>query len=242
MHYLHEAQLANIVTSYCTCLGGIMPLLFTAMTRSQPRRWVFVYACILLTGIPTVWLHSVEGNRLASFFDVGTNIFLAWALIVAVSGDFLRPASRRRLLSMVTPINLLVLVWLFLEISVVEKRPLIRFGGFGEFYTGEVVLIANAWVVTILFLRHARQIPRPSRPLLYLMVALFFSGMVLATASNREIMWRILPWHAAWHIVGMFGFVTMWLFNDTRFNPPLPGPAESGRASMPGLPVLAGRG
>ena len=40
MHYLHEAQLANIVTSYCTCLGGIMPLLFTALTRPQPRRWV----------------------------------------------------------------------------------------------------------------------------------------------------------------------------------------------------------
>ena len=155
MHYLHEAQLANIVTSYCTCLGGIMPLLFTALTRPQPRRWVFVYACILLTGIPTVWLHSVEGNRVASFFDVGTNIFLAWALIVAVSGDFLRPESRRRLLATVTPLNAVVLAWLIWEIFAAEKRPIIRFGGFGEFYTGEVALIANAWVVTILFLRHA---------------------------------------------------------------------------------------
>jgi hypothetical protein len=215
--------LANIVTSYCTCLGGIMPLVFTAMTRPQPRRWVLVYACILLTGIPTVWLHSVEGNRLASFCDVGTNILLAWAMIVAASGDFLLPQSRRRLLAIVTPINLLALCWLFLEISTVEKRPLVRFGSFGEFYTGEVVLIANAWVVAILFLRHAHRIPGPSRPLLYLMVATFFLGMVLATASNKEITWRILPWHAAWHIVGMFGFITMWLFNDIRFGVPEPG-------------------
>ena len=180
---------------------------------------MFVYACILLTGIPTVWLHSVEGNRVASFFDVGTNIFLAWALIVAVSGDFLRPESRRRLLATITPLNALVLAWLIWEIFAAEKRPLIRFGGFGEFYTGEVALIANAWVVTILFLRNAKLIPAPSRPLLYLMVALFFFGMVLATASNKEITWRIVPWHATWHIVGMVGFVTMWLFNDTRFHP-----------------------
>ncbi|HPA42061.1 MAG TPA: hypothetical protein PKV69_08625 [Candidatus Hydrogenedentes bacterium] len=34
--YLHDAQLANIVTSYCTCLGGILPLLFCLLTRPIP--------------------------------------------------------------------------------------------------------------------------------------------------------------------------------------------------------------
>jgi len=218
MGYQHDAQLANIVTSYCTCLGGIIPLLFTALTRSQPRRWVLVYGCILLTGIPTVWMHSVEGNHLASFFDVGTNITLAWALIVGVAGDFLLPESRRKLLLIVTPVNLLVLLWLFLEISLVPKRPIISFGEFGQFYAGEVALIVNAWVVALVFLRNAAKLPRDARPLLYATVALFFIGMVLASASNREITWRILPWHAAWHVVGMFGFITMWLFNDVRFN------------------------
>ena len=137
---------------------------------------------------------------------------------VAVSGDFLKPESRRKLLAIVTPVNVLVLVWLFLEISVVPKRPLIRFGEFGYFNVGEVALIANAWIVTIVFLRNVSKVPRRARPLLYVTVAAFFFGMVLATASNKEVTWHILPWHATWHIVGMFGFITMWLFNDVRFN------------------------
>ena len=39
MPYLHDAQLANIVTSYCTCLGGLLPLLFCAIAGKQPARW-----------------------------------------------------------------------------------------------------------------------------------------------------------------------------------------------------------
>lgn len=215
--FLHKAQLANAVTSFATCLGGIMPLLFTALAGKQPRRWVFVYACVLITGIPTVILHAYEGNRLASFFDVGTNILLAWALQLAVAGDFLTPNARRRLTWTSTCINAGVLLWLLHEVFAVEKTPLIRFGSFGEFYAGEVALILNCLVGTGLFVAHHSRIPRQARGLFYLIVSMFLCGLFLATAGNSHVSSRIFAWHAVWHLIGAFGFVTLWLFNHVRF-------------------------
>ena len=53
--YLHEAHLANIVTSYCTCLGGLIPLVYCAYTRNQPRRWVAIASLVIfaLIFVPT---------------------------------------------------------------------------------------------------------------------------------------------------------------------------------------------
>lgn len=216
--YQHDAHLANIVTSYCTCLAGIMPIVWTLLTRPQPGRWLFVYICILLTGIPTVWLHSVEGNRLASFFDVGSNIFLAWALLIGVSGDFLGAASRFRLRTVATLLNAGVLGWLAYEVVAPQKTPLFTFGDWGHFYLGEVALILNCWLVVGVFVAYRAQIPKPAKPLLYLIVLIFFVGMLFATAKNDQISLFIIPWHACWHILGAVGFLTLWVFNDTRFN------------------------
>ena len=218
--YQHDAQLANIVTSYCTCLGGILPLLFCGLYRSQPRRWLFAYLCILITGIPTVWLHAMEGNRVASFADVGTNILLAWAMIVAASGDFLSKVSRARLLGIITPLNIAGIGWLVREIFAPEKRPLITFGTFGQFYAGEVFLITNAWIVAILFVLGRKQIPKSARRVLWCVIGTFFAGMCMATAANHVITLYIFPWHAIWHITGMSGFLLLWLFNHIRFNDP----------------------
>ena len=218
MPYQHDAQLANIVTSYCTCLAGIMPMVFTLLTRAQPARWFAVYLCILITGIPTVWLHSVEGNRLASFADVGTNILLAWALQIAVSGDFMHRPSRRVLLSITTGFNVLVWGYLAWEVQAPKKVPFLSFGEFGQFYAGELALILNAFIVTGLFIRYHGRIERRARPILYLVICMFLIGMILASASNSHISPWIFPWHAAWHIVGAFGFMALWLFNHVRFN------------------------
>jgi|GEM_PF-391803 len=218
--YLHEAHLANIVTSYCTCLGGIIPLIYCAITRNQPRRWVLVYFCVFLTGLPTVWLHTVEGNRVASFFDVGTNILLAWAMIAAVSGDYMNAQARRRLLGITLSLNTLAWCWLVYEIFAPEKKPLLTLWDSGHFYTGEVTLILNAWVVVFLFVRYRRRIIEAARPFLYTIIALFLLGMILATGDNDHISIYIFPWHAVWHIVGAFGFITLWMFNHLRFSWP----------------------
>ncbi|GMW00867.1 MAG: hypothetical protein AMXMBFR84_20040 [Candidatus Hydrogenedentota bacterium] len=217
MTYQHDAQLANIVTSYCTCLAGLLPLILTGLTVLQPPRWLAVYACVLITGVPTVWLHSVEGNRIASFFDVGTNILLAWVLIVAVSGDYMSPLRRRMILSSTGLANLGVLGWLLWEIVAPEKVPVITFGEFGQFYLGEVALIANAWIGLALFVANRRNIAPTHRRILYLMTATFLVGMFMATAGNSQVTAFILPWHAMWHIVSAQGFIILWFFNHERF-------------------------
>jgi hypothetical protein len=218
MPFQHKAQLANAVTSFATCLGGIMPLLYCWLGRSQPRRWVVVYLCVLVTGIPTVILHAYEGNRLASFFDVGTNILLAYALEIAVSGDFMRAPARKKLLTVLTFVN--VGVWLYLawEVFAPVKKPIITFGPHGEFYFGETALILNAFVVLGLFIKSYRLFPKQSRPMFFLIVLMFLVGLVLATGSNSLVTQRVVAWHATWHLVGAFGFITMWFFNDIRFN------------------------
>ena len=218
MSYQHDAQLANIVTSYCTCLGGVLPILLTILTKRQPARWMFAYLCVFITGVFTVWLHANEGNRLASFFDVGSNILLAWALQVAVSGDFLKQRARRVFIGVSSLLNLAVLGCLAYEVTAPQKVPLISFGEFGQFYTGEVALIVNCWIVAGLFFANLGKIPTLARPLLYLVFAIFFVGMLLATASNSQISFGIFPWHALWHILGMVGFFAMWVFNEVRFD------------------------
>lgn len=215
--YLHDAQLANIVTSFATCLAGIMPMIWCVLIGRQPFRWFFVYLCILITGIPTVWWHSSEVSLTAAAFDIASNILLAWALQVAVSGDFMQPRGRRTLLAVSTVVNLCAWAWLLYEVLSGNKVPLLQFGAFGRFYTGEVVLILNAWVVVILFVVYWRMVPVKARPLMGLVIAVFFIGMLLATADGDQIGLRILPWHALWHIVGAFGFVTLFLFNHVRF-------------------------
>ncbi len=216
--YLHDAHLSNVVTAYATCLAGIVPMLYCWAVGGQPRRWFLVYFFVLVTGIPTVWLHACEGSRIASFFDVGTNILLAWSLQVAASGDFMKPGPRRVLLGLSTLFNLGVAAWLAREVVATAKVPLIRFGSFGEFYTGEVALILNAWIAAFLLFAITRKSPAPAKRLMAILFGLFFLGMLLATAGNSQVTLRFIAWHATWHIVGAFGFVTLFLFNHVRFS------------------------
>lgn len=216
--FQHQAQLANAVTGFATCLGGIMPLLFCWLYRPQPRRWMVAYLCILITGIPTVWLHAYEGNRLISFFDVGTNILLAWALEIAVSGDFMGKPARRKLLVALTALNIGVWFYLAYEVVAPVKRYVITFGSHGGFHFGQVALILNAFVVLGLFIAGYKHIPREARGLFHLAVCMFLAGLLLATARQSFISNRVFAWHAVWHLVGAFGFITIWFFNHVRFN------------------------
>ena len=217
--FLHKAQLANAVTGFATCFAGIMPLLYTLLTKPQPKRWIWVYVCILLTGIPTVWLHAYEGNRIASATDTGSNIFLVCAIQMGVAFDFLSGKLRRNLVAISTTLNFSAILFLYYEAIFLESKvKALSFGDFGYFNIGEVALIVSAWAVTIIFFVNIRKIPAPARPLLYLVFIMFFCGMILAGASSAHVTMRVFAWHAFWHLVGAFALITLWLFNHVRFN------------------------
>ncbi len=64
---VENTVLANTVSAYATLLAGLVALALTALMGKQPRRWLFAYLCVFITGVPTVWYHGFgETSSLAS--------------------------------------------------------------------------------------------------------------------------------------------------------------------------------
>ena len=210
-----STNLANAVSAYATILSGVIPLALCWLMSPQPRRWLFAYLCIFITGVPTVWNHGFGEPFAARVADIGTNLLLAWAIQLAVLGDYYSPRAQKIVSVISGGIIVAFIVWtIALE---PERRLAITFGQSGEFTWGELLLIANSiFAVTLFYLRRAR-IPKKARPLLYLTTTLFLIGLGLATQSNQRVDFVVLAYHATWHIVGAYGFIVLWAFNHVRF-------------------------
>lgn len=216
--------LANTTTGFATLLAGITCLLLTRFCGSQPLRWRFAYWMIALTGVFTVTLHGF-GETVAGFgprwtwgiLDTGSNIVVAWALALAVVGDFYRDAARlaRPTLTLMMVIGL---TWhVYDQLPSTERRYLVPLGEWGGFYPGEASLIALSLTVTALFVSARARIPTAAKPLLRIAIATFMLGLALATAANDVIVYPFFAMHALWHLVGAFGFIALWAFNHQRF-------------------------
>jgi hypothetical protein len=217
MAEIESWDLANAVTSLAIIFAGLLTLAFTALMGRQPRRWVFAYACVLITGAPTLWYHGWGEVFPARVADIGTNLLLSWALQVGALGDYYAPRTQRIVAGASGLVNLAYIVWMILAGPLRPRVLAIPLGSFGGFTLGEVLLISNSLLaVGLLYARHAA-IPGRARPLLYLLTGIFLAGALLATASNQQVDFRVLAYHATWHIVSAFGFVALWAFNHARF-------------------------
>jgi len=222
---LPAAGLANTVTGFATLFSGFACLVLSRWVAPQPARWHFAYWMIVVTGVLTVTLHgfgeTVSGFGPAwiwGFLDTGSNIVVAWALALGVLGDYYEEALRRRGRWIVSAAMVVGLVWHFVDLlPSTERTHLLPLGAWGGFYPGETCLIALSWVVVGLFAARRHRIPARAKPLLLWVVGLFFVGMILATASNDQVVYPFFALHALWHLVGAFGFVTFWAFNHVRF-------------------------
>ncbi len=221
---LSAPDLANTVTGFCTLLSGVVVLLLCRYVRRQPPLWHCAWWCIVITGVPTILFHGYLTLPLAAA-DVGSNLLLAWALQLAVLGDFWAPAVRNRVAVATGLVNLAAIAWIFREAITGQKHHLIPFGEHGGFYTGEVVLILDSFLVVGLLVSRRREIAARAKPLLYLVTLTFAVGLLLATAGNQEVADPFFSYHALWHVVGAFGFVLFWAFNHVRFEDG--GPASS---------------
>lgn len=218
MPQLTEATaLANAVSAYATTLAGLLALVLTALMGAQPARWRFAYLCVFVTGIATVWYHGFGETFWPGLADIGTNLLLAWALQVAVLGDLYAPTTRRWVASVSGALILAFIAWKIAVGPGSSSAFPIVLGSFGGFNVGEVLLIGNSILVVALFYVRRAAIPPNARPLLYLLTATFFVGMLLATASNHRVDLQVLAYHATWHIVAAFGFIVLWAFNHARF-------------------------
>jgi hypothetical protein len=214
---LSPPDLANTVTSFCTILAGVVTWLFCRFVASQPARWVLVYVCIFVTGLPTFGWHGF-GGEIMRVLDIGSNLLLAWALQLAVLGDFYAPAVRRRVGGLSGVVNLLAVTQMIGEGLRGGARDAVSFGAFGGFYAGELVLIADAFLVTGLLYARRKAVPAAARPLLHVVTGTFLVGLGLATAAGTTVHFGWVSYHALWHVVGAFGFVVFWAFNHVRFN------------------------
>ena len=210
---LSPPDLANSVTSFATLGAGFFTLLLTWLGRPQPRRWVVAYALIFVTGIPTLgWHATLDGSW--RWADTGSNLLLAFGIQVAVLHDYYVEATRRRVLLASGLVNALAVAWMGAETYLGHVPFPLRFGQHGGFNVGELVLIADALLVTGLLFGAKERVPAHARGLLRAIFFTFLLGVALASADGTKVDLRVFSHHALWHIVSAFGFVLFWAFND----------------------------
>ena len=216
--------LANSISAYATVLAGITTLIFCWLVAPQPRRWIMAYAGVLVTGIPTVWYHGFGETFWSGVFDGGTNLLLAWLLQIAALWDstprgYVYSSRTRYGIAIASGlVNLVAIAAKLATGSASSKFFPVSFGSFGGFTINELVLITNSLLAVGLLYGQHKFLSAHARPLLYVTTFFFLGGATLASASNHQVDYTILAYHATWHIVGAFGFLFLWAFNHKRFN------------------------
>lgn len=223
MDNLPAYGLANTITGFATLFSGLLPIALCYLANRHPARWMFVYWMIALTGVFTITLHGfgetnpVWGERWWwAFLDTGSNIVVAWSIILAVLADFYAKDTIAWARPVATVLMLVGVAWHFYD-RFTGGSYVISFGAWGGFKPGQTWLIAFSLAAAALFYIKRRDIEAPARRLLTLTTAIFVVGLLLATARSDNVVMPFFSLHAIWHVVGAFGFVSLWAFNDLRF-------------------------
>jgi hypothetical protein len=120
--------------------------------------------------------------------DTDTNLILAWALQLAVLGDFWSKRIQWRVGSVSLLVNLLAIADMVRErFFAAEISYLVPLGDFGGFRTGEVMLIADSLLVVGLLSARRGRLTARARRLLALVAISFLCGLGLATAANPQV-------------------------------------------------------
>ncbi len=215
---IDPVSLTNTVTAYATILSGVLCIVLTLLTRPQPYRWLLFYLCIILTGIPTVWYHGFGETFAASVGETATQYLLLWTFQLAVLGDYYGRRNRYLISGASAAVNLLALAYKIIAGPASSRIFVLHLGGNNGYHITDAVIILDALLVAALFLMKLPKTYAHSKPLLYLNIAIFLTGFFLAIPANSLVDYRILAYRAIWHMVGAFGFVTLWIFNFIRFS------------------------
>lgn len=225
MDFLPNYGLANTVTGFATMFSGMTMLALCYLHERHPPRWMLVYWLVVVTGVFTITLHGfgetnpIWGQRwFWAFLDTGSNIVVAWGICRAVLYDFYSDQTRRRALPAIHAAMLIGVAWHFVDRwNSAGAGYLIDFGSWGGFRPGQTWLIGFSLLATGLFFAKRKSITDKALPLIQLTTLIFLFGLGLATAKSTVIVQPFIPLHALWHVVGAFGFIVLWAFNDVRF-------------------------
>lgn len=223
MQELAGWNLANAVTGFATVFAGGLTVALSLLVGGQPTRWVVAYGFIFVTGIPTVGFHGFGEPFHAASFDVwrvsdtGSNLLLAWALQLAALGDSFPRATQIRVACLSGVLNLAAIGWMIAESFLPERGYALALGRFGGFNPGELMLIADSLFVAFLLWRARASAPANARRVLALTTLIFLVGLGLATGRNDTVHATVVAYHALWHLVGAFGFLALWVYNQLRF-------------------------
>jgi hypothetical protein len=216
-------SLAASVTSFATLGAGLALVAMTALTQSQPLHWRRAYACLVLVGAATLGLHAHGepaggfAQRAWSAADTGTNLLLAFALLLATLRDFGPQVRRARIALGFGALNVAALLHVLAEKFLDGSSDSLHVAGFGALTLSQLVLVADYLAVITLFAAGRRQLPRRSRRLLPLLTALALVGVTLAMPDSERVDASVLAYHALWHMVSAFLLLLLWVVNELRF-------------------------
>lgn len=215
---IDPVSLSNTVTAYAAILVGVLCIVLTLVTRPQPYRWLFFYLCIVISGIPTVWYHGFGQTFAASVGETATQYLLLWAFQYAVLGDYYRRRRRYIVAAVSGVVNLAALLYKIFAGPRIANVLVVNLGQGNGYHITEVVIILDALLIALLFLANLPNTYEAAKPLLYMNLAIFLTGLFLAIPRTSLVDYRILAYRSIWHIVGALGFLTLWIFNFIRFS------------------------
>ncbi len=230
---LSATELANTVTSLSTILAGIVPIVLEHITKTQPKRWVFAYWSIFISGIFTILYHGLGETYVLGRFDVGSNLLIVIALLNAFLGDFYGPKIQRKYTTIIGGVTASIFVLSLVLGETNYYLVYIPLGGSGGFYLLEILLIVNAWLLVFIVIKNRKKIPLTARKVLYFAIILLFIAFLFATGSNHVVYLYWISMHAIWHMFHASVFTIIWIgiymwYNEkTRGNEPEKPKSES---------------
>lgn len=206
----HPAAMANAASGIALILVGLCALLFTRTMGPQPRRWQFVYLTFVITGVPTVWFHGFGEAHVPHIFDVGTNYLVAWAVQVAILGDFYSERTQWAVGLTGAVLNLGLTLWMLADPQV-KNFPLLGLK------VSQLLLLVDTLAVVALTAPKRRLLPARVMPMVRVVMGAAVLGFVLAIRGNDDVALGVISYHATWHLVASMGLMVMWGANHLRF-------------------------
>ena len=212
-------EMANSITSFGTLFSGLFPLFISLLYKNQPKRWIVAYLSIFLSGIITYAYHTFGEGFLLHVGDWASNLAITSTILIAMIGDGFDSKIKNRFLLFLCSISIISIV---LVLGLGENNLdlfFVRIGA-GGFFLIELILLASTLGIFTVAFMYWKKYDSKERVLLIIIFFLFLVGGIFSTADNHDIWFNLFPAHATWHMLHTFAFLTLWKFNEIRFNKP----------------------